>query len=114
MIGWKKSNSFSRLYSIIKTISLTAPFKSMYDERLSILVKDLKFKCFPSYDECLIYENKKYFSYWLKANKINHPQTDVFYFYNETNDFMNKKCKLFHWLQKQIWCAHGSDCCYFK
>lgn len=86
----EKIKSFSPDILLLKPSGLTAPFKSMYDERLSILVKDLKFKCFPSYNECLIYENKKYFSYWLKANDLDHPKTDVFYLYNEANDFMIK------------------------
>ena len=58
---------------------LTAPFKIMYDERLQIAVRELNIPCFPTLPEVLIYENKKYFSYWLKANKIPHPQTHVFY-----------------------------------
>ena len=86
----EKIKSFSPDILLLKPSGLTAPFKSMYDERLSILVNDLKFKCYPSYNECLIYENKKYFSYWLKANNLNHPKTDVFYLNNEANDFMIK------------------------
>jgi len=82
--------SFNPNFLLIKPSGLTSPFKIMYDERLSILVKVLKYKCFPSFDECLIYENKKYFSYWLEANKINHPKTNVFYFQKEAEKFVNQ------------------------
>jgi glutathione synthase/RimK-type ligase-like ATP-grasp enzyme len=34
---------------------------------------------YPNYDEISIHENKKYLSYWLKANDIPHPKTWVFY-----------------------------------
>ena len=72
---------------LTKPGGLTAPFKQLYDERLMILVKELGYKCFPTLDEVLIYENKRYFSYWLKSHKIPHPQTDVFYFKEEAIDF---------------------------
>jgi glutathione synthase/RimK-type ligase-like ATP-grasp enzyme len=68
---------------------LTAPFKQLYDERLMILSKELNFRCFPSLDEVLIYENKRYFSYWLRAHKIPHPKTDVFYFKDEAISFLD-------------------------
>lgn len=68
---------------------LTAPFKQLYDERLMILVKEVGIKCFPTLDEVLIYENKRYFSYWLKSHKFPHPATHVFYFKDEAIDFLN-------------------------
>ena len=67
---------------------LTAPFKQLYDERLMILVKELGFIAFPSLDEVLIYENKRYLAYWLEANKVPHPATHVFYFKNEALNFL--------------------------
>lgn len=74
---------------LTKPGGLTAPFKQLYDERLTILVKELGFQCFPSLDEVLIYENKRYFSYWLRAHKIPHPETNVFYFRDEAISFLN-------------------------
>jgi hypothetical protein len=74
---------------LTRPAGLTTPFKILYDERLEILVNELNYFCFPSLKEVLIYENKKYFSYWLKANKIPHPQTDVFYFEKEALDWLN-------------------------
>ncbi|NLM68360.1 MAG: hypothetical protein GX180_14475 [Enterococcus sp.] len=69
---------------------LTAPFKQLYDERLTILVKELGFMAFPTLDEVLIYENKRYLAYWLAANKIPHPGTYVFYYKNEAFDFLKR------------------------
>ncbi|MBN1932419.1 MAG: hypothetical protein JW786_12515 [Desulfobacterales bacterium] len=74
---------------LAKPGGLTAPFKQLYDERLLILVKELGLNCYPTLDEILIYENKRYFSYWLKANKIPHPETRVFYFQDEAISFLS-------------------------
>ena len=68
-------------------------FKTLYDERLYILHYVLRKKIYPTYDEILIYENKKVLSYWLKANKIPHPQTWVFYRKDEARAFA-QKCNL--------------------
>lgn len=69
---------------------LSSPFKQLYDERLMILVKEIGYFAFPSLDEVLLYENKRYLSYWLKANELSHPQTDVFYNKDEAIDFLHK------------------------
>lgn len=66
---------------------LTAPFKQLYDERIYILDKVLGYSIFPSPYEIFIYENKRFLSYWLKANNIPHPQTHVFYDLREAVDF---------------------------
>ena len=72
---------------LTKPSGLTAPFKQLYDERVIILAKELGYKMFPSLDEILIYENKKYFSYWLSAHNVPHPKTDVFYHKDEALNF---------------------------
>jgi glutathione synthase/RimK-type ligase-like ATP-grasp enzyme len=71
----------SKTFDILlaKPGGLTAPFKQLYDERIFILNKILGYPVFPSADEIFIYENKRFLSFWLKANKIPHPRTDVFY-----------------------------------
>ncbi len=74
---------------LAKPGGITAPLKQLYDERLMILVNVLGFKCFPTLDEVLIYENKRFFSYWLKANMIPHPETWVFYFQDEAAEFLD-------------------------
>jgi len=64
-------------------------YKKLYDERLQILVNELGLKVFPTLNEVLIYENKRYLSFWLMANGVPHPTTNVFYNKNEALDFAN-------------------------
>ena len=54
-------------------------YRSLFQERLEILVTLLNYTSFPSLDEVRIYENKRYFSYWAKANFLPHPKTWVYY-----------------------------------
>jgi hypothetical protein len=54
-------------------------FKQLYDERIYILERVLGYQIFPSAEEVFIYENKRFFSFWVKANNIPHPDTNVFY-----------------------------------
>lgn len=61
-------------------------FKIMYDERLYVIAKILKYKLFPSYEECLIYENKKMAAYYFEAYAIPHPHTIIIYAYNQAVD----------------------------
>ncbi|MFX0132352.1 MAG: RimK family alpha-L-glutamate ligase [Candidatus Hodarchaeota archaeon] len=68
-------------------------FKQLYDERLYIIHNILKQKIYPTYEEILIHENKKFLSYWLKANKIPHPETWIFYHKDEALKFI-KDCTL--------------------
>jgi hypothetical protein len=93
---------------LTRPAGLTTPFKILYDERLEILVNELNYFCFPSLKEVLIYENKKYFSYWLKANKIPHQQTDVFYFEKEALDWLNSSKVKFPIVAKTNIGASGS------
>lgn len=72
---------------LLKPSGLTAPYKEMFDERLSILVNENQLFCYPSLKEVKMYENKKFFSYWLKANNIPHPKTFVFYYQKEAIEF---------------------------
>ena len=64
---------------LAKPGGLTAPFKQLYDERIFILSTILGYKVYPSPMEIFIYENKRFLSYWLKANNIAHPTTHVYY-----------------------------------
>lgn len=73
---------------LAKPYGLTAFFKQLYDERIYILAKVLKYPVFPKAEEIFIYENKRFLSYWLKANSIPHPRTDVFYYQQEALDFL--------------------------
>jgi hypothetical protein len=64
---------------LAKPGGLTASFKQLYDERVYILGKVLGHPVYPSVEEILVYENKRFLSFWLKANHIPHPATHVFY-----------------------------------
>jgi glutathione synthase/RimK-type ligase-like ATP-grasp enzyme len=68
---------------------LTAPLKQLYDERIFILEKVMKYKIFPRPLEIYIYENKRFFYSWLEANKIPHAQTYVFYSKAEALSFVD-------------------------
>jgi len=78
-------------YDILLTRApgVTSYFKQLYDERVYIIHSQLKKNMYPSLDELFIYENKRLLSYWLAANKIPHPSTDVFYHKSEAMHFAN-------------------------
>lgn len=67
----------------------TTRFKTLYDERITILHSVCGLPVFPSLEEIMIYENKKYLSYWLAAHHIPHPKTWVFYYEKEALQFIN-------------------------
>lgn len=75
---------------LAKPGGMTSAFKQLYDERIYILANIKKYKIFPSPEEIFIYENKRFLSYWLKANSIPHPRTDVFYDEDEAVEFLGK------------------------
>lgn len=64
---------------LAKPGAITAPYKTLYDERIYILAEVLGYTIYPSLQEVLIYENKRFLSFWLKANDLPHPKTNIFY-----------------------------------
>lgn len=74
---------------LAKPACLTNSLKQLYDERIYILSEVLNHKIFPDPQEIYIYENKRLLSFWLKANRIPHPKTNVFYQQKEANRFMD-------------------------
>lgn len=64
-------------------------FKNMYDEKIFILDKVLRKFVYPNFDEISLHENKKFLSYWLKANQLPHPVTNIFYDINDAKGFIN-------------------------
>ena len=64
--------------------------KQLFDERVYIIKYVLGIPIYPSYEELLVYENKRMLSYWLKANNIPHPLTNVFYDYNKAQEYILK------------------------
>jgi glutathione synthase/RimK-type ligase-like ATP-grasp enzyme len=75
---------------LAKPAGLTSVFKQLYDERIYILGKVMGHVIFPSPEEIFIYENKRFLSYWLKANNIPHPATHVFYNMTEAEAFLKE------------------------
>jgi glutathione synthase/RimK-type ligase-like ATP-grasp enzyme len=75
-------------YLLAKPSCKTSQFRQLYQERIEILVDDLNYGVFPSLDEIRIYENKRYIAGWLKAMKLPHPKTDVFYHKKEAVQFI--------------------------
>ncbi len=64
--------------------------KQLYDERLYILHKVMGKNIYPTYEEILVYENKRVLAYWLQANQIAHPRTSIFYNKEEALEFIQK------------------------
>lgn len=79
----RKANCF-----LCKPPGITSAFKQLYDERLMILAGALNLPLYPTLNECLIYENKRFLSYWLKAHSIPYPETSVFYDKEEALKFI--------------------------
>jgi hypothetical protein len=59
--------------------ALLTRLRHMFDERLRVLVEDLKRPLYPSYSELWLWESKRRMRDWLLAYEIPHPRTDVFY-----------------------------------
>ncbi|MDG1350977.1 MAG: hypothetical protein P8P80_07790 [Crocinitomicaceae bacterium] len=74
---------------LLKPSGLTAPYKELYDERIRVLVEECNLPCYPSVKSVLLYENKRFLSFWLKSNDIDHPETFVFYKKQEASHFAN-------------------------
>jgi glutathione synthase/RimK-type ligase-like ATP-grasp enzyme len=75
-------------FLLAKPGGLTSSFKQLYDERIYLLDKVMGYGIFPSSHEIFLYENKRFLSFWLKANEIPHPITDVFYDRVEAEEFL--------------------------
>lgn len=75
-------------FFLLRPSGALSHFKNLYDERIYIINKILKYKVYPFYEECYIYENKRLLSYFLKANKIPHPNTFIFYSTKEALSFI--------------------------
>lgn len=69
---------------------LQSIYKNLYDERIYIINKVLGKFVYPSFNEIVLHENKKYLAYWLKANRLPHPSTHIFYQNNEALQFVLK------------------------
>ncbi len=66
-------------FFLLKPPGFIERFKILYDERVYIISKILQKTTFPSYEEIVIYENKKMLAYFLASKGIPHPKTYVIY-----------------------------------
>ncbi|MFW5820559.1 MAG: hypothetical protein ACOCWA_04675, partial [Bacteroidota bacterium] len=72
---------------LLKPSGKTSLFRELYQERIDIIVRDLGYSVYPSYNELRIYENKRFFAYWAEANNVNIPKTYTFYNKKEAIEF---------------------------
>ena len=82
-------NSFSPDVLLLKPSGKTSLYRTLYQERLEILIDELNYKSFPLLQEIKIYENKRYFAYWARAHKLPHPKTWIFYHQKEVFKVLN-------------------------
>jgi glutathione synthase/RimK-type ligase-like ATP-grasp enzyme len=96
MFDISSSTFFSELDAYAPDIVLTRPpgnielDKTLFDEKTYVLSKIKDYFLFPSYEETVIYENKRVLSYHLEAWNLPHPQTKVFYSKDELNGFASR------------------------
>lgn len=67
-------------------------FKDLYNERVYIISKVLKYFVYPTYEEIIFHENKKLLAYFLEAENIPHPNTKIYYSKKEAYYHINN-CK---------------------
>lgn len=82
--------AYSPSILLLKPSGKTSLYRSLYQERLEILVNSLSYKTYPSLEEVRIYESKRCLAYWAKAHKLPHPKTWIYYHRNEALKAINK------------------------
>jgi hypothetical protein len=63
-------------------------WKQLYEERLYLISNHLNLVVYPSYQEIWLYESKQKVRDWLQLNDIPHPQTWVYYDFDEAIHFI--------------------------
>jgi len=86
-------NSSNADLFLLRPSGLTFKYKNLYDERLYVISEVMKKKTYPSYQEVIIYENKRMLSAFLKGANISMPETNVFYNIDEAYAFADS-CSL--------------------
>ena len=74
---------------LASTSTLLTSLRHMFDERLRVLVEDLKYPICPSYSELWLWESKRRMRDWLVAHGVSHPRTEVFYNRDEALAFID-------------------------
>ena len=65
-------------------------WKTLYDDRITVIERELKRNVYPRLDEFWIWESKRRMAYWLEAHAVKHPKTWVLYDYDEAISFAQK------------------------
>lgn len=74
---WFDSVQAEKFDCLLAYPPVTETLKQVYDERVYVLSQVLGYRIYPSFEELMLYENKRLLSSWLRANKIPHPRTQV-------------------------------------
>lgn len=85
----EKVKSANADWYVFRPGAFSEHFKQLYDERVLIMQEELGLNLFPSRKEIFIYENKRFLSFWLMANQLPHPKTDIFYHEDEALQFLD-------------------------
>jgi len=62
-------------------------WKRMFEERLKVMVDEMRKIIYPAYNEVWLNESKLRMSYWLEANEVPHSKTWVFYSREKAMEF---------------------------
>ena len=82
----RKSNVDGILVNVMGALQ---EHKSMFNERLYIINKELGIPIYPSLKELFLYEDKRMYEYWLTVNRFPHPKTHIFYQKKKAIQFLN-------------------------
>jgi len=69
--------------------NITTTLRSMFDERLKVMVDELGKVIYPSYNELWLLDNKRRVRDWLVANDLPHPRTWIFYDFESAKNFLS-------------------------
>ena len=64
-------------FCLSRPSGITQHLKKIYDERIYAVERFLNIPVFPSYNEIILHENKIMLAYFLKSNKLPHPETFI-------------------------------------
>lgn len=86
---WLERIIQSKCKAILAWPSAASPlWKELFDERMQIVKNYLKLLVIPTYEETWMWESKKRMAYYFKSNKIQTPQTNIFYSYKQAIEFI--------------------------
>jgi glutathione synthase/RimK-type ligase-like ATP-grasp enzyme len=73
---------------LLKPPGKTELFKRVYDERVLLISQYFDIQIYPSVNEVLVYENKRFLRDWLMINHLPHPETFVFFHFKKAKGFI--------------------------